>query len=63
MTQISLDDLQRGHGSRGLCRWCRVTRDKGMEADGMVILGHCELFGRDAYDRDCDTCPQWRPRR
>lgn len=61
--QKSLDDMTRGERGRGTCAWCRPTSDKGLVVQGMVILGHCRLFGRDAYDQDCDMCPEWRPRR
>lgn len=60
--QLHLDDLDRGQPSRGRCLHCRPSPSTGIRVSGgeLVILGHCELYGRDAYDRDCETCPMWR---
>lgn len=60
-SQLTMDDLDRGQPSRGRCTHCAVSSSTGTRLpEGLVILGRCTLLGRDAYDRDCDTCPNWR---
>ena len=59
--QATLDPPAPASSVRGPCRHLRSTVYADVLPDeGLRILGHCALLGRDAYDRDCETCPEWR---
>lgn len=62
--QSTLDPPAPASSQRRPCRHLRSTMHSGIVVgEGLRILGRCTLLGRDAYDRDCDTCPQWRETR
>ena len=56
--QMDLESITVAEERSGGCRWLTTTMFTGQVVSGYRILGRCTLFGRDAYEEDCRTCPR-----
>lgn len=57
MSQATFEDVRRSSG----CMHCRPTATT-LEQAVAGKIGRCTLHWRDAYEQECATCPDRRPR-